>query len=435
VVWSSPDAAAICDPTSTYSGPDTAAGSLSGHCIDAAGNEGTATFDFKYDTTAPTVMARPNIAVDAIDTTTAVVVFAPPAASDLHPVAPAVACSPASGSSFPTGDTIVTCRATDAAGNEGHSHFTITVTAVAGPDPAVTAIDSEPLKIGGVDHMAVLFDDGTVVVRRVSTGAVRSSVAFPEVTPVALVILPDTRGPADLAVLGLNGGGTAQVYVRDSVTGALVGNLVVLGTRASDGAVRVQTRTRGGTHLGTANFGSVYSGTDLELIGNYVAVLGTRPSDEAVRVQVRYRSGSLSGTASFGNAYSGDDLEIINGSLAVLGTRPSDEAVRVQIRYRSGRLVGTSSFGTASSGYHLSVIAGRVAVLGVRKADGVVQVQVRTTGGTLKGTGIYGAEFSGDDMEVVGANLAVLGTRALDGAVRVEVRTATGTAFRTIMYD
>jgi hypothetical protein len=428
----------------------------SGSCSDNAGNTnpGVNSPTYKIDTTAPVVATRSNIAVDAIDATTAAVTFTPPSATDTNPLAPAVSCSPSSGSLFPAGDTVVTCRATDAAGNEGHSHFTITVTAVAGPDPAVVAIDSEPLKIGRTDYMAVLFDDGTVETRRVSDGTLRSSVVFPEVAPVALAVLPDTRGAPDLAVLGLTSGGAIRVYVRDSVTGALVSravfgieysedmdleasgaNLVVLGTRPSDGAVRVQTRTRAGTLVGTANFGTAYSGTDLELIGNYVAVLGTRASDGAVRVQVRYRGGSLSGTASFGKAYSGDDLEIISGRLAVLGTRASDGAVRVQVRYRGGSLSGTASFGTASSGDHLSVVAGRVAVLGTRRADGAIQVQVRTTAGTLKGTGIYGADFSADDLEVIGANLAVLGTRTSDGATRVEVRTTSGAAYRTVMYD
>ncbi|MDQ3044667.1 MAG: Ig-like domain-containing protein, partial [Chloroflexota bacterium] len=49
------------------------------------------------------------------------------------PLAPT--CSRASGSSFPLGDTIVACTATDAAGNQGSGQFTVTVA----PAPAPTA--------------------------------------------------------------------------------------------------------------------------------------------------------------------------------------------------------------------------------------------------------------------------------------------------------
>lgn len=37
-------------------------------------------------------------------------------------------CEPASGSQFPIGDTVVTCTATDAAGNSASDQFTVTVT-------------------------------------------------------------------------------------------------------------------------------------------------------------------------------------------------------------------------------------------------------------------------------------------------------------------
>jgi hypothetical protein len=48
---------ASCDPDVPYSGPDTASHSISGHCKDNAGNEGTGSYDFKYDATAPSISA------------------------------------------------------------------------------------------------------------------------------------------------------------------------------------------------------------------------------------------------------------------------------------------------------------------------------------------------------------------------------------------
>src|SRR5262249_57758022 len=46
-----------CSLPVTCLAPDTAAGSLSGTCTDAAGNTGTALAQFKYDATAPTATA------------------------------------------------------------------------------------------------------------------------------------------------------------------------------------------------------------------------------------------------------------------------------------------------------------------------------------------------------------------------------------------
>jgi hypothetical protein len=46
-----------CDADATYSGPDSATASVTGHCDDIAGNTGTGTVQFKYDATAPVVGA------------------------------------------------------------------------------------------------------------------------------------------------------------------------------------------------------------------------------------------------------------------------------------------------------------------------------------------------------------------------------------------
>jgi hypothetical protein len=51
---------ASCDADSAYSGPDTNAASVSGHCTNGAGLEGTGTLNFMYDATAPT-----NVVVNA----------------------------------------------------------------------------------------------------------------------------------------------------------------------------------------------------------------------------------------------------------------------------------------------------------------------------------------------------------------------------------
>jgi HYR domain-containing protein len=54
-----------------------------------------------------------------------------------------ISCSPASGSMFPVGDTIVQCTATDAAGNEGRASFTVAVNAPPGSNARAVPSDTE----------------------------------------------------------------------------------------------------------------------------------------------------------------------------------------------------------------------------------------------------------------------------------------------------
>ena len=56
-----------------------------------------------------------------------VVSFLPPAFADNCDETPTVVCVPAPGSFFPLGTTIVTCTATDDAGNRGYCTFNVTV--------------------------------------------------------------------------------------------------------------------------------------------------------------------------------------------------------------------------------------------------------------------------------------------------------------------
>jgi uncharacterized repeat protein (TIGR01451 family) len=58
VSWSSVDAlsgSGLCSVPTSYGGPDTAAGSVAGECVDRADNTGRATFAFLFDATPPTI--------------------------------------------------------------------------------------------------------------------------------------------------------------------------------------------------------------------------------------------------------------------------------------------------------------------------------------------------------------------------------------------
>jgi hypothetical protein len=93
---------------------------------DAAGNISAARqLITVVDNTAPTISGVVNLVVNATMPSGAVVTFAPVASDNVG--VSSVSCSPASGSVFPIGQTSSTCTATDAAGNQSSTTFTITV--------------------------------------------------------------------------------------------------------------------------------------------------------------------------------------------------------------------------------------------------------------------------------------------------------------------
>ena len=92
----------------------------------ASNTAGTTSGSFKVivtDATSPVVTVPGDIISDE-----SVVTFTASAVDDLDGAVP-VTCSPASGSSFPQGTTIVTCRAFDSYLNEGTASFAVVVTA------------------------------------------------------------------------------------------------------------------------------------------------------------------------------------------------------------------------------------------------------------------------------------------------------------------
>jgi hypothetical protein len=94
---------------------------------DSNGNRTTKSFNVSVvDTTPPTVTTPGELVASAVSPSGAALEFAATAA-DIVDGTLAVTCTPASGSSFAIGDTTVTCRATDAAGNTGTAAFTVHV--------------------------------------------------------------------------------------------------------------------------------------------------------------------------------------------------------------------------------------------------------------------------------------------------------------------
>jgi hypothetical protein len=96
---------------------------------DTHGNTGTASFHVTVqDTTAPNLTLPPTQNANATSPAGAAVTFNPaPSATDAVDGTVTVVCTPASGASFPNGDTTVHCHATDAHSNTANGQFTVHV--------------------------------------------------------------------------------------------------------------------------------------------------------------------------------------------------------------------------------------------------------------------------------------------------------------------
>jgi len=112
------------------------------------------------DTTPPVLTVPADLTVEAASAGGAAVTFAVSASDDVDP-APVVACTPASGATFPLGDTTVACTATDASGNVASASFDVHVrdrTAPTLTTPAGIAVDATS-QAGAIATFAVTAAD------------------------------------------------------------------------------------------------------------------------------------------------------------------------------------------------------------------------------------------------------------------------------------
>ena len=129
---------------------------------------------------------------------------------------PVVTCSPASGSNFPIGATLVTCSATDASGNTGTATFTVTVTLVDTTPPVISVpppVTAEAMGPSGapVMYAATAVDniDGTIP----PACAPPSGSTFPLGTTLVSCTATDAHGNAATA--------SFTITVRDTTPPAL----------------------------------------------------------------------------------------------------------------------------------------------------------------------------------------------------------------------
>lgn len=142
--WNNTDVTVNWSCTDSFSGPVSATvsqtvsteganQSATGTCQDLAGNIATATQSgINIDKTNPTLNLPPNMTVEATSLAGAVVNYSASASDNLD-AAPSFNCSPASGSTFVIGTTMVNCTVTDLASNTAFGNFNITVQDTTGP--------------------------------------------------------------------------------------------------------------------------------------------------------------------------------------------------------------------------------------------------------------------------------------------------------------
>jgi uncharacterized protein YuzB (UPF0349 family) len=243
------DGLATCAPAS---GTTFALGSTRVTCsaTDAAGNDATpATFDVLVsDTTAPTIAPHDDITVEAAGADGATAAYDAPATSDAVDGAGAATCSPASGATYALGSTIVTCSATDAAGNAAlgttfqvhvldttapilDAHANVTAEAT-GADGAIAVYDA-PATHDAVDGDGAatcspasgsLFALGDALVTCGATDAAGN----PGASTTFHVIVQDTTPPAidprlDLAAEATSSGGATVTYDAPATSDAVDG--------------------------------------------------------------------------------------------------------------------------------------------------------------------------------------------------------------------
>jgi hypothetical protein len=187
-----------CSPTS---GSVFALGNTQVDCTahDAQGNVGNANFTVTVrDTTPPVIAAHADVNAPATSAAGATVSYTAPTTTDLVDGAGVASCSPASGTAFPFGSTVVTCTATDAHGNVATPvMFTVHVVdntppLLTLPNPINVVVANDPSGTLVVNYVASAFDavDGAVAIS--CTPA--SGFAFPMGTTTVNCSATDAHG-------------------------------------------------------------------------------------------------------------------------------------------------------------------------------------------------------------------------------------------------
>jgi hypothetical protein len=138
------------------------------------------------DTVAPTLSLPLDLIEEATGPDGAPVAYTASASDGAGP-APTVACSPASGSVFPLGETIVACRASDAAGNQTAGSFAVRVVDTVAP---VLSLPPDVDEQSGELRFEATGPDGAVVAFSVTASDVVDASPAVTCTPASGSLFP-----------------------------------------------------------------------------------------------------------------------------------------------------------------------------------------------------------------------------------------------------
>ena len=205
------------------------------------------------DTTAPTIDAHANVSAEATSASGAEVTYTSPATHDGVDGNGVATCAPASGSVFALGATMVTCTATDAAGNAAvATTFTVTVVDTTAPTIDATAnvsaqatsasgasvtytspathdaVDGDGLAICAPASGSVFALGATTVTCTATDAAGNAAVATTFTVTVVDTTAPTIDPHANVIVSTTNPSGTAVTYVSPATHDAVSGNGVAV---------------------------------------------------------------------------------------------------------------------------------------------------------------------------------------------------------------
>ncbi|MBI3328176.1 MAG: HYR domain-containing protein, partial [Nitrospinae bacterium] len=141
---------------------------------DTRGNTATGSFTVTVVDTTPPVLTLPSNISEATTSASGKVVTYTATATDAVDGSRPVACTPASGSTFPVGTTTVTCSASDTRGNTATGSFTVTVIQQFTLSVTVTgtgSVTSNPVGISCPGDCSEPYNSGTSVTLQVVVGS------------------------------------------------------------------------------------------------------------------------------------------------------------------------------------------------------------------------------------------------------------------------
>ncbi|WP_242342407.1 PxKF domain-containing protein [Anaeromyxobacter terrae] len=183
------------------------------------------------DVTAP-VLSPPNITREATSASGAIVVFSVTGNDAFDGEVPA-ACDPQSGATFPVGDTVVTCTASDQAGNRAGASFTVSIVDTTPPDVIVPASLTEEATSAA----------GAVVTFSASASDLVDGAVTPVCTPASGSTFPLGTTTVSCTATDAHGNGsdpkTFTVTVQDTTPPAITvpGDITTLATSAAGAPV------------------------------------------------------------------------------------------------------------------------------------------------------------------------------------------------------